>query len=59
MNRFNAYENKFILISIKKRIYDYKNKWKEKKEFVKNNGKDERKNRVVIGWIPEHMGIRG
>lgn len=58
-NGFNAYENEFIL-SIRKRIYDYKNKWKEKRDGEKdNNGKDGGKNRVVIGWIPGHMGIRG
>lgn len=57
-NGFNAYENEFIL-SIKKRIYDYRNKWKEKGDVEKGKGKDDRKNRVVIGWIPGHLGIRG
>lgn len=58
--KFNAYENEFI-ISIKKRIYEYKNKWKEKREKEEKNEIRYRfkKNRVVIGWIPGHMGIRG
>jgi len=57
-NRFNAYENEFIL-SIRKRIYEYRNRGTEIRSNENDRGKRKKNSRVVIGWIPRHSGIKG
>lgn len=57
-NRFKAYENEFIL-SIKKRVYEYRYSWKENIGEEKDSRKGNNSRRVVIGSIPGHTGIKG
>lgn len=44
---------------IKKKIYEYRNKWEKKEDGEKIKEKDDRKHRIIIGWIPGHLGIKG